>query len=259
MTRPTSADAADERGPDRDRATPFDSTRRGRCATAAPRAALDRLIEHLDAAGEYRALLDALLLKARHELGLPLIAPGSLADLPEPARTQYEEKYVEAIRLVGSQYLEAGDIPTAWAYFRAIAETEPVARAIRDLPARRRDDASGWARSSRSPSTTASTRARVRADPGALRHLPGDLGLRAIAAARRGDARRLRRAADPPPAPELTANLRAEIASRGQLLPPEGTSIAELIAGRDWLFADESYHIDISHLAAVVRMSLLGA
>ena len=42
-----------------------------------PGAALDRLANDLDAAGDYRALLDAMLLKARHELGLPLIAPAS--------------------------------------------------------------------------------------------------------------------------------------------------------------------------------------
>src|SRR5262249_3963675 len=59
-----------------------------------PQGALRRLAEHLDAAGDYRALLDALLLRARHELGLPLIAAGPLAVLPEPVRTQYEEKYV---------------------------------------------------------------------------------------------------------------------------------------------------------------------
>ncbi len=95
-----------------------------------PAAAIDRLIDHLDSAGEYRALLDALLLKARHELGLPLMSVGKLADLPDPAATQYEEKYIAAIRLVGSRYIEKGDIPTASAYYRAIAETEPVAAAI---------------------------------------------------------------------------------------------------------------------------------
>ena len=43
----------------------------------------------------------------------------------------------------------------------------------------------------------------------------------------------------------------------GSGAPAGGNFIAELLAGRPWLFADESYHIDISHLAAVVRMSLL--
>jgi hypothetical protein len=32
--------------------------------------------------------------------------------------------------------------------------------------------------------------------------------------------------------------------------------MTQLVAGRDWLFSDESYHIDISHLTSTVRGSL---
>ena len=37
----------------------------------------------------------------------------------------------------------------------------------------------------------------------------------------------------------------------------ERASIRQLVEGRAWLFADDSYHIDVSHLAAVVRMSTI--
>ncbi len=223
-----------------------------------PATAIDRLIAYLDGAGEYRALLDALLLKARHELGLPLVALGPLTELPEPARTQYEEKYVEAIRLVGSRHLEQGDIPTAWAYFRAIGESEPVARAIDAFQSSNDDDRLGavievafnhgvsprkgfemiLAHYGTCPAITAfeqlpahDDKARIACAETLIRHLHG----------------------------ELTANLRAEIAARGQVVPPPGTTLANLLAGRPWLFNEEAYHIDISHLSAVVRMSLLAA
>src|SRR4051795_6457375 len=74
-----------------------------------PQAVLERLIGELTERGEFRALLDALLLQARHDLGLPLIQGGGLSDLPEPVRSQYEERYVEAIRSVGRRFLDAGD------------------------------------------------------------------------------------------------------------------------------------------------------
>ncbi|HEV3122233.1 MAG TPA: hypothetical protein VGY53_10030, partial [Isosphaeraceae bacterium] len=93
-------------------------------------AAIDHLIDLLGERGEFRALLDALLLKARHDLGLPLVQTGALAEIPEPVRTRYEERYVEAIRLVGQKLLDKGDIAGAWPYFRAIAEKEPVAAAL---------------------------------------------------------------------------------------------------------------------------------
>src|SRR5262249_18015790 len=34
-------------------------------------------------------------------------------------------------------------------------------------------------------------------------------------------------------------------------------SIRELLQGRDWLFEDEAYHIDTSHLSSVVQMSMM--
>src|SRR4029078_5028810 len=37
--------------------------------------------------------------------------------------------------------------------------------------------------------------------------------------------------------------------------PPRGTTIQELIDGRDWLFADDYYHVDLSHLNSVIQMS----
>jgi len=218
-------------------------------------AALDLLSEHLAASGEYRSLLDALLLKARHELGLPWISSGSLANLPEPQRSQYEEKYVAAIRLVGSKFLESGDIPTAWAYYRAIGETEAVARAIRDYRPSDNDDRLGAV-------IEIAFNHGVSPERGfelILNHYgtcpaisafeqlpPHEEGARTACAARL--IRHLHR--------ELSVNVRAAIASLGQVLPPQESLIADLVKGRPWLFADDSYHIDISHLAAVVRMAL---
>ena len=221
-----------------------------------PVAALDCLIAQLDAKREYRALLEAHLLKARHELGLPLIMSGPLASLPEPARTRYEEKYVAAIRLVGSRHLDAGDIPTAWAYYRAIAETEPVASAIRDFQPTENDERLGAV-------IEVAFNHGVSPERGfelIMEHYGTCPAITAFeqlppheAATRTACAGRLIRHLHR----ELTANIRSEIASRGQVLSPEESSIALLLEDRPWLFTDDGYHIDISHLAAVVRMSLL--
>ena len=104
---------------------------RKHCATSGQAAAIDRVDRAPRSRRRIPGLARRALLKARHELGLPLCRVGPLAELPEPARTQYEEKYVAAIRLVGSRHLDKGDIPTAWAYYRAIAESEPVAASDR--------------------------------------------------------------------------------------------------------------------------------
>ncbi len=92
--------------------------------------AVDRWPHAWPMQGDFRGLLDALLLRARLDLGLPLVRPGSLGDLPEPTRTRYEDRYVAAIRRGGRLILDAGEVGAAWAYFRAIGEKEPIVAAI---------------------------------------------------------------------------------------------------------------------------------
>jgi hypothetical protein len=243
--------AATETQPD---TTAFDALDRA-LGEAGAAAALERLLELLAERGEFRALLDALLLKARHELGMPLIQAGTLADLQEPARTQYEERYVEAIRFVGQRLLDQGDIAGAWPYFRAIAEKEPVAAALeRYEPAEAGDQLSAVIDVAFNQG--AHPRKGFELILGhygtcsaitAFDHLPPDEETRVPCAERL--VRHLHE--------HLVASLRGDIARQGEPAPPDGASIPELLAGRAWLFADDAYHIDVSHLASTVRMALI--
>jgi hypothetical protein len=220
-----------------------------------PGAMLDALIEHLTETGAYRALLDALLLKTRFELGLPLVAPNSLSDVAEPVRSQYEERYVDAIRKVGAKFLESGDIPAAWPYYRAIGEFEPISKAIAAYVPAEGDERLG---------AVIEVAFNQGANPkkgyelilnhygtcsaiSAFEQLPRDEATRAACADRL--VRQLHE--------HLVANVRAEISYRGETPQPEASTLAELLSGRDWLFAEDAYHIDVSHLAATVRVAPL--
>jgi hypothetical protein len=224
-------------------------------ATSTPAEALEQLATTLADRGEFRALLDARLLQARLDLGLPLVMTGSLNDVPEPGRSQYEERYIEAIREVGKRLLDAGEIGAAWAYYRAIAEKEPVVAAIEAYEPPENDEKIGQV-------VEVAFNQAVHPRKGfslildhygtcsaitAFESLPPDEATRVACADRL--VRRLHT--------DLTANLRGEIGRRGQPLPPEGTSISQLISGREWLFVDDSYHLDVSHLASTVRLSPL--
>ncbi len=221
-----------------------------------PDEAIGRLIEDLEAAGNYRLLLDALLLKARRELGLPLIQVGRLNDLPEPARSMFEERYVEALRHVGGRLLESDDVPGAWPYFQAIGEPGPVAEALDRLQPP--DDPDRVARVIEIAFHQGANITRgfdlILENYGACSAItsleqlaPADETIRAACVERL--IRHLHA--------QLSDNLRHDIARRGQPRPPEEASIAELVADRDWLFGDEAYHIDVSHLSTVVRWSAM--
>jgi hypothetical protein len=217
--------------------------------------AIEELVRQLDSRGEYRALLDALLLQARHELGLPLIQSEGAAEMAEPARAQYEERYVDAIRLVGGKLLARGDIAGAWPYYRAIGESQPIRDALEAYTPAHDDDrvnsvvevAFNHGVHPRKGFELILSQYGTCSAITSFEHLPREEPIREACAEML--VRKLHE--------DLTGNIRGDIAQRGQPLPREGTSIPGLIAGREWLFAEEAYHIDVSHLSSTVRVSPL--
>src|SRR5437764_1824230 len=95
-----------------------------------PDAAIDRLCRSLREQKDYANLFYALLLKKRHELGVSPVPTEGSDTLPESVHAPYEEAIREAGRLVGGLYLEQGDIPRAWMYFRMLGEPAPVSQAL---------------------------------------------------------------------------------------------------------------------------------
>lgn len=220
-----------------------------------PEAALDRLLAHLEEHGPPRALLDAMLLKARHDLGLPPILDGGLSELPEPQRNRYEDRYVAAIRHVGGKLLDSGDLAAAWPYFRLLGETAPLQQALEAYQPTEADEGLGpiidiafnQGAHPRRGFELILEHYGVCSAITAFEHLPPDEAVRGPCIVRL--IRTLHE--------QLTSSLRADLGRRGQVVPKEGTPLAQLIAGKPWLLADDAYHIDISHLGSVVRLAPL--
>src|SRR5262249_46647699 len=79
---------------------------------------------------EYASLFYALLMKKRHELGLSPVPTGPASEIPAGAQEKYEDAIRDAARLVGRLFLDQGDIPQAFSYFRMLGAVEPVAEAL---------------------------------------------------------------------------------------------------------------------------------
>ena len=223
-------------------------------AAKGPQAAIDKLCEELKSRKEYAALFYTLLMKKRVELGVPPVATGSNQDLPPATHERFEEGIREAARTVGRLWLEQGDIPQSWAYFRMLGETGPVAEALEKVePSEDKDlqplidiafhqgvlpkKGFDWILQRYGICSAITT-----VSAGEL-PFPPDV--------RQHCVKRLVRALHE----ELMGRLKAEI-ERQQGFAPTGKTVDELIAGRDWLFAEDYYHIDLSHLNSVVQMSI---
>jgi tetratricopeptide (TPR) repeat protein len=242
-------------------------------------ALFDQLAEVLRAEKKYPQLFEALLMKKRHELGLPLQGGDTLRDLPEDKQVEVENYYVEVCRTVGGLFLESGDIVAAWPYFRAIDEPKLVAEAIER-----------W-----QPSSVAATGGPESYDAGgSLTDAIVDIALNQGAHARRGYelvlsqygvCRAITVFEHQMPFTgevkeecgvllvnrlyhDLLESVRADVMSResasGEGVPGEGASgtagvgddLRKLIESRPWLFSSHGYHVDVSHLQSVVRISL---
>ncbi|MGE5192618.1 MAG: hypothetical protein ACM3U2_08960 [Deltaproteobacteria bacterium] len=220
--------------------------------TQGPAAAIDHLISVLRAEKRYHPLFDALLMKKRLELGLGLVRPTSLKDVPEEKRDEFEKLYVDAAREIGHLLLADRMIPQAWNYLRAINEPQKVAEAIAALPEGESapDDvieialfqgvnpAKGLALYLASHGTCSTITAFEQ------------ISMQLAPVVRRQCAQALvRKLYD-----DLRENVQHDVLRRQPMNPP-GQPLRELIAGREWLLADDSYHIDVSHLNAVVRFA----
>src|SRR5207249_10048110 len=89
---------------------------------------------------DYASLFYGLLLKKRYALAVSPIPTGPAQELPEHTHEAYEEAIRLAGREVGRLYLEQGDIPRAWAYFRMLGENEAVKAALDRYQPKENDD-----------------------------------------------------------------------------------------------------------------------
>jgi len=219
-----------------------------------PAAAIDRLCTELRANKDYANLFYALLMKKRHELGVSPVATGSNQDLPAEVHQQFEDGIRAAATTVGNLYLEEGNIPQAWGYFRMLGDAGPVRQALEGYQPKEDEDAH--------PLVDIAFHQGVHPRKGfdwildrygicsAITTLGGVGELPFGQDVKEYCIKKLVRNLHA----ELLDRLKSEVAHQ-QGFAATGNSIPELITGRDWLFADDCYHIDISHLNSVVQMS----
>lgn len=224
-------------------------------ASAGPTAAIDQLIDGLTHRGDLPALFYALLLRSRSELGVSPIPTEPAADLPAEHHAAYEDAIRKAATTVGQLYLDAGNIPAAWNYFRLINEPEPVRAALdKFVP----DDDTDMA-----PLVDLAFHQGVHPQRGFDLVLDRQGICSAITltasfeSAMTPELRvycvsRLVRALSA----QLHERLRAIIADSEGAAPPADASLDDLWSSRSWLFEGEPWHIDQSHLGAVVQLSV---
>jgi hypothetical protein len=213
---------------------------------------LAALSERLRAEKRYPELFDAMLLDARRRLGLPIVLTAPLDDLPEPLASQLEEVYLTACRTVGSLLLEDGELRSAWRYLRPVGDKSLVAAALERMTPDEEN---------LETIIEIALHERVAPELG-FRLLLENSGvcdaISTFEALLSGRPRRDRQG----PAELLVRRVHADVVSalHTDIRRQEGTatderSIPKLLEEREWLFLNNNYHLDTTHLAATVRFA----
>lgn len=222
-------------------------------ASGGQSAAVDQLIEDLREAEDFQNLFYALLLKKRVELGVSPFPNGPANELPAHTHEPYELAIREAGREVGHALLERRQYGQAWAFFRMLGEPEPVRAALESYSPGADDDVYpvieiAWQnavlpkkgfdlvldRHGVCSAITMVSSSDITGNPDLRDYCVGRL-VRALHE-------------------QLSERLRADADGRG-LKVPVGATIAQIVEAHPELFAEDSYHIDTSHLSSVVQMS----
>lgn len=217
-------------------------------------AAVDRLCDDLRGLGDFHALFYALLMRKRVELGVSPFPTGPSSELPPETHEDYENAIRVAGRTVGRIYLDRGEYDKAWFFYRMLGEPQTVVDAI-DLV-----------------EVGPETDCQSAVDVAYYQNVHPKKGFELVLArfgicsaitafgshdfAGNAEAKLfcislLVRGLHE----QLRERLRNELASRDEVVPADAT-IPAMMAGRAWLFEDNSYHIDTSHLSSITQMAL---
>jgi len=204
---------------------------------------------------EFHKLFDALCLQKKHAMGLPLGRPTSFDDVPSDRREEFEAAYTAAAREVGQHLLADGKLSQAWIYFHAIRETQPIRDALDKyvVPRESTEESEELLDlalyKGAHPVKGVQIQLRTHGTCSTITSLDQMLP-RLSASDRAACAAVMVRSLHA----DLLQSVQRDVAQRMPFAPPAST-LRELTAGREWLFADNNYHIDVSHLSAVVRFA----
>ncbi len=214
-------------------------------------AGFDLAVERFLGERSYPLIFEARLMKARYQLGMPLIQTSPWRDLSPDVQAAYEKATVTAAREVGTLFLADGEIGRAWPYFRAIGDKAEVRAAIEAC----NDAAAGEALDGL---IEVAYHEQVNPKKGFELILEHYGTCRAITnfsqyPVEEGRADCAQLLAENVHS-ELLSNIKYAVTQK-EGTDPAGDDLAAIVCGRDWLFEGNAYYLDTSHVSSLVQMA----
>jgi hypothetical protein len=216
--------------------------------------ALETLISHLREQKDYHALFEALKMKSRLDLGLSVTYDDSGDELEEALQQQLEQRLIDACREVGTALLDAGQVQQGWMYMRIVGDKEMVAKKLSEIDVHDENMEEFIEVALHEGVAPELGFAAVLNHYGTCNaittceNVMHGLSVEGQQAITRQIVQHLHE--------ELLATVVSDITEREGKEPTEKT-LRELLANRETLLDENTYHVDTTHLASVVRFARL--
>jgi len=216
-------------------------------------AMLESLIEQLRDQRKPHQLFEAMKMRVRRQLGLPPQYTDLGDELDDNTRNQLEEGLIDACREVGLMLLQDGEIREGWMYLRPVGDKQAAVEALATVEADD-DNLDDLVEVLLGEGIDVERGFRLVLENygtcNAITTFESQLGGHGRADQQKAAALLLRHLHH-----ELAENLATDIGRQEGTTPTDIKSIKTLIADRDWLFTENTYHVDTTHLASVVRFA----
>lgn len=215
-------------------------------------AVLAHVADKLREEKKFHELFEALKMQVRRKLALPVTYASGGDDLPEEKRNQLEEGLLAACREVGTLLFKEGKIREGWMYLRPVGERKEAVALLAEITPNEDNT---------EELIEVALHEGVDVGRGYGLVLKNYGTCNAITTYDSSVARRPRQEQVPAARllleqvhADLVANVKADIA-RQEGSSPRETTLKDLVEDREWLFAENSYHLDTTHLASTVRIA----
>ncbi len=216
-------------------------------------ASLDFLIEQFKTSKRFELLFEALLMKTRLALGVPLVQTDASANLSGVARDAYDQAMIDAARQVGELFLAEGKIDRAWPYFRAVGDVAPITAAIDAIPANADlgDQLDSVIAIAFQDGVHPVKGLELILERHGMCRAITSFGMYPVQNNRAECIKMLVRGIHDEVRRRMTYAIESQEGYK-----PEAASLLDLWTGRDWLFGDYDYYVDTSHLTSLLPYSL---
>lgn len=213
---------------------------------------LSFLSTKLESEKKYFELFEILKMQVRHGIGLPLTPSDQSETLNEQDQRTLEDELFSACEKVGKLLMADGQVREAWTYLRPVGKMEETKKLLQSIEVTD-DNVDAIVEVALTEGVAPEYGFGIVLDRygtcNSITTFDAEISRRSPAE-QQGAASLLINHLHH----ELVANVIGDIEKKEEKKPSE-TTLLELVKDRPWLFEGNSYHIDTTHLASVIRFA----